>query len=425
MTEDSRPVRVAVDARLVHGEYGGVEQVVIGLAHGLSGLDDSADEYHFLTYEGDQPWLEPYIRGNCRIVPSLPSPAPKPWKRVAKSVAPFTAPLWRRLRYGTEKPPLGPRPSDGAAERLQADVVHFPQQQGFRTEIPSVYHPHDLQHLHLPDFFTAEQTEMREAMYRAMCEQAEMVTVTSRWGKDDVVQHYGLPEDKVIVIQLAPALSAFDVPSDEELAAIARRLELPERFIFYAAQTWPHKNHLRLLDALALLRDRDNLVVPLVCSGRLNEHYDVIRARVSELRLDHAVRFLGFVGSDELQALNRLSTAVVIPTLFEAFGGFGPLSEAFLAGTPVAVSNVTSLAEQAGDSALIMDPTDVESIADAVKRLWTDEELRARLVEGGRRNVARFTWDRTARTFRAHYRRIAGRTLSDDDQALIDAPPAF
>ena len=117
----------------------------------------------------------------------------------------------------------------------------------------------------------------------------------------------------------------------------------------------------------------------------------------------------------------RLCRCVVIPTKFEAASG--PLWEAFAAGVPAACSNVTSLPDQAGDAALLFDPCQPEEIAGAIHQLWRDEALRRSLVERGKRNVARFTWERTARIFRAHYRRIANRCLSEEDHTLLAAPP--
>jgi len=89
-------------------------------------------------------------------------------------------------------------------------------------------------------------------------------------------------------------------------------------------------------------------------------------------------------------------------------------------GAPVACSTVTSLPEQAGDAALLFDADRPEEMAGAIARLWTDPALRAQLAARGRERVAHFTWDRTARVFRAHYRRIAGRPLTDEDRESLD-----
>jgi glycosyltransferase involved in cell wall biosynthesis len=289
--------------------------------------------------------------------------------------------------------------------------------------VPSIYHPHDLQHRHLPQFFTPRELVKRDSMLRSFCEQARLVSVTSSWVKRDVMREYHLPDDKVAVVPLTGALGAYPTPAAKDLSATKKKFELPDAFAFYPAQTWPHKNHLALLEALALLRERHNVVVPLVCSGHQTDHYAVIQKRAAELNLTTQVRFVGFVSPLELQALYRLARCVVIPTLFEAASG--PLNEAFQAGAPAACSNVTSLPEQAGDSALVFDPRRPEDIADKVHRLWTDQALRQTLAERGRANVARFTWPNTARHFRAWYRKLTDRPLSEEDRYLLNAPPAI
>jgi glycosyltransferase involved in cell wall biosynthesis len=296
--------------------------------------------------------------------------------------------------------------------------MHFTTQAGFLTDIPTIYHPHDLQHLHLPQFFDYYSRLYREITYRALCRQARLVPVVANWGKGDLVEQYHLPEDKIAVIPFAPVVEAYRAPTEADASATRRKYQLPETFVFYPAQTWPHKNHCRLLEALARLRDR-GLKVPLVCSGHRNTHFRVIERCLRELALGEQVRFLGFVDPIELQCLYALCRAVIIPTRFEAASG--PMWEAFLAGRAVACSNVTSLPEQAGDAALIFAPDDVEAMGRAIQQLWTDGALRQTLQRRGRERIAELSWERTARTFRAHYRRLAGRRLTEDDHRLLAA----
>ena len=112
---------------------------------------------------------------------------------------------------------------------------------------------------------------------------------------------------------------------------------------------------------------------------------------------------------------------MLIPSKFEA-ASF-PLWEAFLAGVPAACARVTSLPAQAGDAALLFDPDDVDEIGATLLRLWSDAGLRSTLASRGRKAVQAFTWSRTAALFRAHYRRIAGRPLTEEDVRLLSAPP--
>jgi glycosyltransferase involved in cell wall biosynthesis len=197
------------------------------------------------------------------------------------------------------------------------------------------------------------------------------------------------------------------------------KLGVPKRFLFYPAQTFPHKNHLAVVEALALLRRNENLSIPFVSSGYRIAFSETIRSRAQSLGLD--VQLVGFVTPMELQCLYRLARAVVIPSRFEA-ASF-PLWEAQLAGVPAACSNLTSLPLQGGDSILLFDPDRPAEIAQAVARLWIDEGLRETLIRRGQKSVERFTWERTARIFRAHYCRIARWPMSDDDQALLASRP--
>jgi glycosyltransferase involved in cell wall biosynthesis len=299
--------------------------------------------------------------------------------------------------------------------------MHFTQQMAFFTSLPSIYHPHDLQHVHLPQYFTRRGRWARENAYRRFCKRADIVAVGTSWVKDDIVAHFGLPKEKVEVIPLAPPLDVYDPVDNATVLACATRLQLPKEFIFYPAQTWPHKNHIGLLEALALLRDRYGIAVPLVSSGRQTEFYPRIVRRATELGLFDHCRFLGFTNPTDLQCVYKLCRGVVIPTKFEA-ASF-PLWEAFTAGAPAACANVTSLPAQAGDAALLFDPNDPGEMADVIYRLWADDALRQTLVRRGRENVERFSWDRTARTFRAHYRRLGRRPLTEEDMMLISAPP--
>jgi len=246
-----------------------------------------------------------------------------------------------------------------------------------------------------------------------------MIAVGSSWVRHDIIHHYDVSKDKVAVIPLAPPLIAYPTPSPSEIDSITQKYALPRSFILYPAQTWPHKNHIGLLSALAVLRHKHGIIIPLVSTGQMNNFMPTILAASRRLRVEDQVHWLGFVSPLDLQCLYQRCRGVVIPTKFEA-GSF-PLFEAFLAGAPAACSRVTSLPEQAGDAALLFSPDNVMEIADAVARLWTDAELRATLAQRGRRRVQRFSWDRTARIFRAHYRRITRAELTEEDRHLLSS----
>jgi glycosyltransferase involved in cell wall biosynthesis len=406
------PLRVCIDARLRGGRWGGIEQVLIGIASGLSMLDDGDEEYLFLINPGEEDWLRPYISGPCRLLPTRRAHVQRRARAISRGLAERTP------RIGTH---FAVRPSDGTVERAGVDLVHFPIQDAFLTDVPSIYQPHDLLHLHHPEFFSDWERERRERIYRTHCERARMVLAMTSWGKHDVMTHYGLPDEKVRVVPWGSVLWEYPEPSPTDLERLREALSVPDGFLLYPAQTWPHKNHETLLDALALIRRREGLAVPLVCPGNRNRHFEGIERRMLELGLTETTRFPGFVSPLELRGLYGLATALVFPSRFEGWGL--PVCEAFSAGLPVASSSATSLPNLIGDAGLLFDPSDPAEIAECVLRLWRDPILRQTLAERGRRRGEQFSFGHTARLFRAHYRRLAERSLSDQDRTLLASPP--
>jgi glycosyltransferase involved in cell wall biosynthesis len=296
--------------------------------------------------------------------------------------------------------------------------MHFPTQWFVLCALPTIYNPHDLQHLHYPQFFTPQQLAWRETVYPAGCRHAHTVAVGTQWIKDDVVRQYGIDPDKVQVIPWASPTQFYKEPASRQPSAIAQRYQLERPFAIYPAVTWPHKNHLRLLEALAYLRDARGLVVRLVCTGSpYGSFQPMVEQRVRELSLSTQVKFLGYVPDDDLRALYRLAQFLVLPTLYEADSC--PIYEAWSEGLPVASSNVTALPDQVQDAGLLFDPKDIVDMADAIERVATDEELRDDLRKRGKRRVGDFDWERTVKAYRAVYRRAADRPLTDEDRMLL------
>jgi glycosyltransferase involved in cell wall biosynthesis len=406
------PLRVCIDARLGAGQFGGVEQVVIGLAAALSRLHDGDEEYLFLAHPEHDDWIRGYLGGPCRLLHTRRSYLNRRSRAIARAL------IERVPGIGTR---FAVRPSDGTVEQAGIDVMHFPIQDAFTTEVPSIYQPHDLQHLHLPELFSGWERGRREAIYRTHCERATLVVAMTSWGRRDFVQSYGLSPEKVTVVPGGSVLREYPAPTEADLDRLRSRLSLPESFLLYPAQTWPHKNHETLLEALARIRDENGITIPLVCPGRQTRHQRHIRELIDSLGLAATTSFPGFVSPLELRGLYELATALVFPSRFEGWGL--PVCEAFDAGLPVASSTATGLPDVVGDAGLLFDPNDAGEMAHQLQRLWTDPELRATLRERGKRRAAEFSFDHTAKLFRAHYRQVGQRPLSDQDRILLASPP--
>ena len=421
-------MKIGIDVNVEPGFCGGVAPALRSLIVTLGSLTDGPEEYAIIVGSDRQrEWLHP-LGANQKFVTRTQLHKPGVVRRSL-----------RRLQDWLSGPNASPclPISDGFYESLGCDVMHFPTQEYTLCAVPSVYNPHDLQHLHFPQFFTPSHVAWRETVCPAACHIAKAVIVNSQWVKEDVTQRYGIaPPSKVQVIPEAPPTLLTPEPSIDDMKRISKRYGLPERFAFYPAVAWPHKNHLRLLDALAHLRDHRGLIVPLVCTGALHEdppasallprpaeghaasHWPKIKTQLARLDLVDQVHFVGLVPEEDLRGLYRLARCLVLPTLFEA--NSLPIFEAWVDGTPVACSNVTALPEQVMDAGLIFNPFDPIAIADTIARLFTDDDLCEELRTKARRRLNNFDWVRTAKAYRAIYRRTAGQQLSEDDRMLLE-----
>jgi glycosyltransferase involved in cell wall biosynthesis len=295
-------------------------------------------------------------------------------------------------------------------------VMHFPYQWYCATSMPSIFNPQDVQQFYHPEFFSKAEMRFRTSHYQKWCDACTLIDVPSAATKQDLIRFMGIAPGKVAVVPKASPL-VFVASGIADLNATRKALHLPAQFMLFPAQTWPHKNHARLFEALAQLRDRENLRLHLVCTGRRNEHWSHLAAKVRELDLSSQVQFLDYVPAAQLKALYHLAEFTVFPTLFE--GGGLPLLEAFCEGSPLACSAIPVLVEQTGDAALLFDPLSVEGIAAALRQLHADPQLRATLRERGLVVAQHYTWERTARTYRALYRKLGSSPLTDEDHALI------
>lgn len=273
------------------------------------------------------------------------------------------------------------------------------------VRLPYVVTIHDCIHLRFPQYLPNRRAHLyARVMMRTSARRARRILTVSQASRDDIVRFLRVPADKVEVIPNALDASLTGAAKPEEVARVRERYQLEGRVILYAGNIKPHKNVERLIEAFSRLRQRGREDVRLVIIGDELSKYPGLRRLVHRHQLHKYVRFLGFVPDATLKALYQLAALFVFPSLYEGFG-LPPL-EAMALGTPVVVSNVSSLPEVVGDAALLFDPADPDAIADAMDRALSDEALRADMIKRGFARVAAFSWADSAARTREVYRQV-------------------
>jgi len=274
---------------------------------------------------------------------------------------------------------------------LGIEVMWFVTPGYIEVDIPYILTIWDLQHRlqpWFPEVSANGQWRVREKMYATAIPRALAIIVGAEAGRAEIVHFYRVPPERVRLIPHPTpsfALNASKSSSKEVLT----KYHIPERYLFYPAQFWPHKNHVGLLLAVSLLRERYDLILPVVFVGSDQGNLQYVRRVVNELGLSTQVHFLGFVPQEDLVGLYRNAFVLTYLTFFGP-ENLPPL-EAFALGCPVIASNVSGAQEQLGDAALRVEPNDEEQIALAIKSLYDDPALRQTLVQRGLERAAKWT----------------------------------
>lgn len=281
---------------------------------------------------------------------------------------------------------------------LKLDVLHFPFQclPIYNWEIPIVISLHDLQQEYFPEFFTKKQLKYRNIHYRKSAVECDQIIVSFSHVKEDINKFYNVPLEKISITYLGieNRFKHIDVIKKDDLF---NKFNIKNNFIFYPAQTWKHKNHIKLLDALVILRDKYKRKIYLICTGNMDDNFKNIREHIDKKKLTEQVSFLGFVSIAELYSLYIYSDLVVIPTLYEA-GSF-PLIEAMSLKKPVICSNVTSLPETIGDNRFVFNPNNEEEMAKMILDMLENKELRSLNIKNSKKQIQRFNWESIINNF--------------------------
>jgi glycosyltransferase involved in cell wall biosynthesis len=305
--------------------------------------------------------------------------------------------IFRKLRFSVQS---FQETINKKIEKLGLDILHFPFQiiQPMGLNVRKILTFNDMQHEYWPEFFSPEDLEARRLTFRPSAEAATQIISISEFSKKTLVEKYKISPDKIKVIYETYDEELYNNPRAKTLSY------LPKPYFYYPAATWPHKNHIRLIEAFEKFA-RKNADFNLVLSGASMQNNDEVLKRINELGLKDKVFVLGYLDYDELPLIYRGAFALVFPSLFEGFGI--PLLEAFASSCPVICSNTTSLPEVAGNAALYFDPLNADDIAKKMQRLVDNPNLRKILIKQGSRRLHNFSQEKMARETLQVYEQVA------------------
>lgn len=402
-------MKIAINAQMITGQGGGIEPFMRGLIYGLGKLTDGPEEYIIVTNPRVGNWLRDAQGPNQQVI----SPPLTLKDRVLDIITPYKKHLGGMMEQAMmRKAQKGATKSSGYWESLGVDLIHFAYQDMVLSDIPSIFNPHDLQHVHLPHLFGKGTLAYRNACYPAWCKHAKYVVSESDFVKHDLMEQYNLQAEHIYTIRRGAPTDLYQKPDAQVIARLKQSLPFQD-FVFFPAQTWPHKNHIQLVRALAQLKQAGK-IINLVCSGGLKPHYFKIKEEIDRYGLQSQIHFAGYVTDEELIALYDLSEFVVFPTLFEG-GGF-PVLEAFSLRKALCCSNIAPLLEIGTGAAVFFNPESPDDMATALWNLHGNASLQAELIQQGEQKVNHLSWVNTAKAYRALYRLTVHKSISEEDE---------
>jgi glycosyltransferase involved in cell wall biosynthesis len=369
-------MRIGIDARIAYYSLGGIRSYVVHLLDALAALDDETD-YRILRSRKD---------------PHASRPGSN-FHRIA---------CWTPCHHRFERWTLAVEIS-----RLGLDLLHspdfIPPAFGYGRSVITI---HDLTFLYYPRFLTPESRRYYNEQIEWAVERADHILADSHATKTDLTSVLGVSSEKITVVHLAADPSFHPVP-DAEARRAAERYALQPGFLLSVGTLEPRKNVPGLLHAYRILLDQETTAQPLILVGGKGWLYEEIFDSVEALELSDQVRFLHGVPDADLPGLYSAASVLATPSFYEGFGL--PALEAMSCGTPVVVADRASLPEVVGEAGILVDPEDPNAIAQALTRVLTEGQLRARMRELGLERASNFSWERVAQETLAVYREALDR----------------
>jgi glycosyltransferase involved in cell wall biosynthesis len=290
------------------------------------------------------------------------------------------------LRYPARQKALG-----RLMERMRGDIYFGPMfdaaEEGAGASVTKI---HDLSFLKFPGMLPPELTEYTSQAAEHAARTAHVIFTGSEWAKAEIVNHYHIPHEKVVVVHDGVDDCLVPLPGAEAQAEVRRRYQIEGPFILAVNLTNVRKNARRLFEAHAALVREESQAPTLVVAGGWSLSEANLWRLAYEAGIHRRIAIAGYLARDELLALYAQASALCMPSLEEGFGL--PAVEAMACGVPVVTSDRSAMREVTNGAAVLVEPESVESIARGIRRVLHDETLRLQCISKGKERAKRFTW---------------------------------
>src|SRR5256885_6154892 len=353
--EGRRSMHIGINAQLLSNSQnyrnGGVSRYIRYL---VTELAKQPDRHTYTIFVNGQDIIQQLPASSNITYLSAPWPEAKPALRVA----------WEQLTL----PSL--------IRQKQITVLHSPvnvRPEFLPRSCASIITLHDLAFLRFPNVLTTAKRMYHKTFTMHSLRHASMLITVSDSTKRDAHELIGIPNERIQTIYPCIDERFTNRRDEEQIQTFLHQYGIEEGFFLYLGTLEPRKNLPTLIDAYALLRQKQAIRQKLVLAGGKGWLYDTIFTKVREMGLETEVLFPGFVSDTEQVLWYQAANVFVYPSLYEGFGL--PVAEALACGTPVVTSHVSSLPEAGTDRALCVDPSDANSLADAMHQALTDRAL--------------------------------------------------
>ncbi len=291
--------------------------------------------------------------------------------------------------------------------RNKPDIFFSPTHYAPRfCPVPSVISIMDMSFEYFPELFAKKDLHQLQSWTRYSAKNAAKILTISEASKNDIIKFYGIDKSKITVTYLG-VREDLEEGKTISMDTLNEKYKVNTKYILFVGTLQPRKNIERLIEAYSLLKSKSkDFEYSLVIIGKKGWLYEPILAAPKKYNVEDSVKFLDFVPDEDMPAFYKNATCYVLPSLYEGFGL--PVLEAMKYDCPVITSNVSSLPEAGGEAAVYCDPTNIQDIADKIEKVVSDENLRTEMIQKGKEQRKKFSWEKTAKQTLEALQEVAG-----------------